>query len=276
MIIAHVTDLHATSVSRLALGLVNTNDLMRRALAVIAALDPRPDLILVSGDIAHGGDPEGYGEASEALRSCEIPAFCVPGNHDTPQGFRSFLAMIGQDNGHAPKLCGMIDCGAVRVIGLDSTLPHSGAGGLCDATLEWLDATLASAPTRPTLLMMHHPPFSCGVSYMDTIRLCGGAARLEEIAGRHPQILALLCGHHHRDIATLVGGRPCYVTPALAYQVSLALDAAVPGSWIMEPSAFRLLRWDGTRLISHLVYTGDFGGPRRFGEAAPAAALSSA
>lgn len=275
MLIAHVTDFHATSASRLVQGLVNTNHLMRRALAVIAALEPRPDLILVSGDIAHGGDPEGYREAAAALRSCEIPAFCVPGNHDAPNEFGEFLRVIGQVMAPAPKLCGMVDRGAVRVIGLDSTLPHSGAGGLCDTTLDWLDATLASAPTRPTLLMMHHPPFSCGVSYMDVIRLCGGATRFEEIAGRHPQILALLCGHHHRDIATMVGGRPCYVTPALAYQVSLALDAALPGSWIMEPSAFRLLRWDGVRLVSHLAYTDDFGGPRRFGEASTAVSLSA-
>jgi len=51
--------------------------------------------------------------------------------------------------------------------GLDTLVPGQGGGRLGPARLAWLDARLAEAPARPTLVFMHHPPFKTGIERMD-------------------------------------------------------------------------------------------------------------
>ena len=51
-----------------------------------------------------------------------------------------------------------------------------------------IDRMLAAAPDRPTLLLMHDPPFVTGVGRMGQYGLSGRAAFAEVIL-RHPQIL---------------------------------------------------------------------------------------
>ena len=37
-------------------------------------------------------------------------------------------------------------------------------GALCEDRLRWIDRALAAAPGRPTLVLMHHPPFATGIA----------------------------------------------------------------------------------------------------------------
>src|SRR6266704_1861766 len=54
-----------------------------------------------------------------------------------------------------------------RLDPLDTLVPGEAGGLLCSERLAWLDHALASAPARPVLLMMHHPPFLTGIARMD-------------------------------------------------------------------------------------------------------------
>ncbi|WP_043538609.1 metallophosphoesterase [Salinarimonas rosea] len=265
MLVAHISDLHVPASGEPVPGAVDVNAALHKAFTALQALSPRPDLVIVSGDVADAGRARAYRRAAEMLKSMRRSVVAVPGNHDDPTAFAAFLRLIGGESRlPAPDLCSVRDFTALRVVGLASNLPYTSAGGLDDAQLDWLDATLTDAPARPTLIAVHHPPFRCGIGFMDRIRLVEGAARLECIVAAHPQVLAVLCGHHHRAMETLFGGRPCYVAPSLAYGVSLDMRPGGDGGLAPEPAAYRLLHYDGRRLVSHLAFVESAGAARPF------------
>lgn len=258
MLIAHLSDLHARGEGGAARGLAH-EDALEHALAALLKLSPKPELVIVSGDVADEGDLAGYARAADFLNALGRPVVAVPGNHDDPQLFPAFLDAIGaRGRTGAPSLCSLRDFAALRVIGLNSSLPLTSVGGLDDRVLDWLDETLTEGQSRPTLIVLHHPPFRCGIGFMDRIRLVEGAARLECIVAAHPQVLAVLSGHHHRAMETSFGGRACYVAPSLSYQVSLDWRPGGMGGVVAEPAAYRLLYWDGRRLVSHCAFVEDF------------------
>ena len=132
---------------------------------------------------------------------------------------------------------------------------------LCDERLAWLERTLAAAPDRPTLIIMHHPPFRTGITQSDTLGL-EGADRLRDIVGRNPQIERLLCGHVHRSIHVRFAGTIASIAPSTAHQVALDLRQDGPSVFVMEPPGYQLHLWDeGTGLVSHTAVIGDFAGP---------------
>ena len=94
----------------------------------------------------------------------------------------------------------------LRLLALDTVVPMKSHGELCEARLGWLAARLAEQPDRPTLVLMHHPPFQTGIEHMDAIGLLAGGPELERIVARYPRVERVLCGHLHRTIFRRFGG----------------------------------------------------------------------
>ena len=86
--------------------------------------------------------------------------------------------------------------------------------------LRWLDARLAEAPAKPTMIFMHHPPFKTAIEYMDGIGL-EGADAMAEVVRRHPQVERVVCGHLHGSIQARWAGTVAMTVPATAHQVDL-------------------------------------------------------
>jgi 3',5'-cyclic AMP phosphodiesterase CpdA len=147
---------------------------------------------------------------------------------------------------------------------LDSIVPGASHGELCAARLAFLDRALAAAPKKPTLVVLHHPPITCGIAMMDEINLQTADAFAAVIA-KHPQVERVLCGHHHRPIVVRFAGTVVQVAPSTAHQVTLDLKPGAPGSLILEPPAYLLHRWTPENgLVSHQAYVGTFPGPYPF------------
>ena len=82
MLLAQITDLHIKPRGRLAYRRVDTAACLELAVRQLAALTPRPDLVLVTGDLVDAGHPEEYGLLRELLAPLDMPLFLMPGNHD--------------------------------------------------------------------------------------------------------------------------------------------------------------------------------------------------
>jgi 3',5'-cyclic AMP phosphodiesterase CpdA len=265
MLIAQITDLHLRPRGQPAIRVVETNMFAARAVAAVMGLDPRPDVVLVTGDVVNNGGPEEYETARQILGRFPMPVYAVPGNHDQRDNFREALRRFPGVTSHPRFVQYAIEDYPVRLIGLDTHIPKSSAGELCEERLAWLDKTLAAERGKPTLLFMHHPPFVCGIGHMDKIRLINGAERLEAIVRANPQVKALAFGHHHRPIETLFGGALASIAPGVAHQVEFDLRPGEPDGLIaMEPPAYRVWRWDGERLVSHMAYVERYAGPYPF------------
>jgi Icc protein len=103
----------------------------------------------------------------------------------------------------------------VTVALCDSSIPGRDDGLLADETLDWLDAVLTdSGADVPALVGFHHPPVPLHVPFIDELRQ-RGADRLEALLGRHPAVVAVLCGHAHTPAATTFAGRPLLVAPGV-------------------------------------------------------------
>ena len=263
--IAHLTDLHIRPPGVPAYRVVESNMMLERALAAVKALTPQPDALILSGDLTDCGLPEEYALLRRLLEGAGMPVYLIPGNHDRREALREAFAgwpTLGDD----PEFIDFAaDIGPLRVIGLDSVVPGSGHGALCDRRLRRLEAALAAAPETPTLIFLHHPPFACGIRHMDAIRLLDGADQLARIVTAHPQVERVLSGHHHRPIQVRWAGSIAQIAPSVAHQVEFRLEPDAEPAFVLEPPAFLVHAWiDGTGLVSHQVYVERHPGPFPF------------
>lgn len=280
MLIAQISDLHIRPRGALAYGVSETNLFAEHAIHALLRLVPRPDCVIVSGDLTDCGLDEEYALLRELFARLPMPVFAVPGNHDRREPFRRAFA----EGGYLPPegdLTFVVDRGPVRIVGLDSLVAGQSHGALTPGTLDFLEAALATRPEAPTLVMLHHPPFATGIGHMDTARLLDGAAELEAIVARHPQVARILCGHVHRSIQAVFGGRICQIAPSVAHQVALDLRPDAPSCFVLEPPGFLLHAVTGGGVVTHAAAIDRAPGPFPFvlpadypGKARPAGAMT--
>ncbi len=267
MLIAQLTDPHIKPEGRLAYRTVDTGACLEAAVAKLKALDPQPDIVVVTGDLVDAGDPEEYARLRRYLAPIEQPLYVIPGNHDERRAFSDAFADHAYLPGsNAPFQHYAVELGPIRLIGLDTVIPGEGGGRMCEERLGWLDDRLKEQPDQPTLILMHHPPFRTGIAHMDKIGL-EGADAMATLIRRHPQAERILAGHLHRPIECRWAGTLASTAPSVAHQVALDLRPDGPSAFVLEPPAFQLHRWTGEGFVSHTAYIGDYGPPRPFFDA---------
>lgn len=218
--------------------------------------------MLATGDLTDFGRPEEYRYLRELLAPLTMPVYCIPGNHDDRDAFKAaFADRIWLPKGEFVQY--VVEDHLLRLIALDTVVPMESGGVLCKKRLDWLDARLAEAPDRPTLILMHHPPFLTGIEHMDKIGLADADA-FGCVVARHRQIRKIVCGHLHRAIDTHWYGTAVSTCPSPAHQVALDLRPGGPSAFMMEPPGFQLHWWNGAQLVTHTAFIGEFDGPYPF------------
>ncbi len=227
-----------------------------RACRVAATFAPRPDVVIITGDLTECGLEEEYANLAAILaRTLTIPVYVVPGNHDRRDNLRSAFAHLPGVTADPEFVQYAIEDYPVRIVMLDTLVPGASHGLLSAAQLAWLDQTLAAQPSRPTLIGMHHPPFITGLPHMDKIALLN-QPEFAAVIARHRQVQRIIgqCAHAVVSIA-----------PSVAHQVELTFDPADSGAFNFEPPAFQLHVWTGSNgFVSHTIYTDRYDGPFPF------------
>jgi Icc protein len=251
MLIVQISDLHVAADGAPVRRFVDTNANLARAIAYIEAMRPRPDLVVATGDLTDNGLPEEYLLLRELLDRFDIPVYVIPGNHDETGP----LATTLDNHTYLPRDGGPLQYaieGDVRVVAVDTTRPGHHEGMVDAERLEWLDATLRAAPSQPTLVMMHHPPFDTGIWWMDRSHI-RGVAELERVVRSHPQVRRVIAGHIHRSIQIAWGETIVSVAPSTAHQVALELTPEAAPMLTAEPPMIALMDWNGDACVSHLT-----------------------
>jgi 3',5'-cyclic-AMP phosphodiesterase len=242
-VIGHVSDLHLD-------GSDGAHARAARAAAYLATMADGLDGVLVTGDISDRGSPaeaavaDDYAAARALFGALPVPTVFAPGNHDERTAFaRVLLNRVGHEPGE--PIDQLAEFAGLRLAVLDSVVPGEPYGCLRPQTLEWLDATLSATPVTPALVALHHPPVPLGLPWLDLIGLRDSAG-LRQVIDRHPQVVAILCGHAHSAASSGFAGRPVRVAPGVRS------SAALP--W--ERSGGTMLTGAPVGVSAHLVAAG--------------------
>ena len=239
---------------------IDTAACLMRAVVELNALAPRPDVTVVTGDLVEHGSAAEYEHLRALLGALVMPVFVITGNHDSREGMREAFRC----EGYLPRagfLHYAIEDYPLRIVALDTHIPGEHGGVLCAERLAWFASTVRAAPDRPTVVLMHHPPFATGIAHMDYHGLQDAAA-FAEIVSCNPQIERILCGHLHRAIDRRFAGTVAGTAPSTAHQLWLDLEPQAPLQFVFEPPGYQLHLWrDGTGLVSHTAIFGDWPGP---------------
>jgi Icc protein len=267
MLVAQITDTHIRSGGKLAYRQVDSAQKLRNCVAHLNALDPRPDFVLLTGDLVDFGTMDEYALIREILSPLAMPIYVIPGNHDDREIMRRAFA----DYDYLPRdgefLHYVIDKYPVRFVALDTVIPGEHPGIMCEKRLAWLDERLRQAQDVPTALVMHHPPFLTGLVNMDW-QNCRNGEALGALVERHPQVIRILCGHVHRPIYVHWHGVTASIAPSPSHSCVLDLRPDATHDLVLEPPACELHYWrSDIGLVSHLSFIGDYGGRHPFFDA---------
>lgn len=239
-VFAHISDIHVDGGARAA-------ERTARVLEYLNTLPGALDALLITGDLADHGLADEYTEIRALLKESRVPMLSCPGNHDVRAAYRSHLLDLPGDD--APINQAHLAGGALFAM-CDSSVPGAGQGLLSDDTLAWLDATLTERSDTPAFVCFHHPPTMLHVPSVDAIRQFQ-ADRLSTVLARHPQVVAILCGHAHTAAATTFSGLPLLVAPGVASTLRLPWDGSETIDRSLPPAvAFHVLD-DERRLTTH-------------------------
>ncbi|MGY2976920.1 3',5'-cyclic-AMP phosphodiesterase [Thermostichus sp. MS-CIW-37] len=193
--VVQISDLHLFARPHHRLLGVDTEASFLQVQKAIAALDPLPDLLLLTGDLSQDGSAASYARLRAHLQALPIDTYWLAGNHDR-------LHTMNQEL-HAERLFGDKSFSRENwsFILLNSLVPGKDSGYLTERTLLWLKQELqrSKAAQHHVLLALHHPPFSVDSAWLDQSAL-QQPERLFGVLDEFDHIRLVVFGHIHQDL----------------------------------------------------------------------------
>ncbi len=221
------------------------SDKLARALDLVAKLEPAPDFVILTGDLADHGKPEEWARFAEILAGhATTPTYILRGNHDAD--LAGFLAAFGDRPEFEPErmattgACYAFDWQGCRLVCLDSESYKQES-----PQAEWLGAELAAAGDRTVLAFDHRHTRPTGNPLADR----SGAkfqqtdyTALEEQLLAAPGFAGFFCGHVHYTSLQEEGRYRQFTLTSTYYSLDAGLSQE--GGLLA-----RLVHVDGGRLV---------------------------
>jgi len=200
MLIAQISDTHITLPEDETPGFPERIKALEAFVGHINARDEKPDLVLHTGDVTHGGLPQYYDTVKTVMKDLGVPAHFALGNRDLGENLVAGLKSLGGAQLVDGFLIYSIDGFPVRLIAMDTQHREHNIGTTCSVRLCILEELLKQQPDIPTALFMHHPPFEVGTSkypfqFDDQVL----ADAFLNLIAQHKQVVHMFCGHMHRE-----------------------------------------------------------------------------
>jgi 3',5'-cyclic AMP phosphodiesterase CpdA len=220
--IAHVSDTHLLAGGKRQYGVVDTVEHLGLALDRLGRIDPRPQALVFTGDLADLGEPDAYRLLREmvepfAARLGAQVIWCM-GNHDDREAYARGLF---DDHASPDVLDRVYDVDGLRIVALDTSVPGYHHGVIDDAQYEWLASVLAEPAPLGTFLAMHHPPIPIPMLPAAAIIELYDQQRLAD-ALEGTDVRMILGGHFHYSSYSTFAGIPVSVASATCYLSDIA------------------------------------------------------
>ncbi len=228
-VVAHLSDPHLLTSGALQYDVIDPEAGLRLALERLGRLDPKPDVLVFTGDLADRAEPAAYARLRELVEpvSADLGAqvVWVMGNHDERAPYAAGL--FGSDDDGCQDRAH--DVAGLRVLALDTTVPGYHHGDLTDAQLAWLADQLATPAAHGTLLALHHPPIPVPMlRAAEIVELLDQQRLADVITGT--DVRGIIGGHFHYTSWSSFAGVPVSVASASCYTSDPApLDRLISG-----------------------------------------------
>jgi 3',5'-cyclic-AMP phosphodiesterase len=211
LLVAQITDTHLLAKVEPEVFGVQTYNSFQSVIERLKALQPQPDILLLTGDLSQDESSESYDRIVEELAPLNIPSYWLPGNHDNLPIMEQVLQ---QPPINATK---SFQSGGWNFLLLSSLVPGCVHGKISKQSLTWLESQLQQFTNLPTLVALHHPPCLIDSDWMDNINLRNHEEFLA-VVDRYPQIKLVVFGHIHQEFATQRQGISYLGSPSTCVQ----------------------------------------------------------
>lgn len=225
--ILQITDCHLGRDADESLLGLKTADSLVDVLERAAEQEDPFDLVLCSGDISNDGTADSYDRFIQLVRQHmpATPLAWLPGNHDDPAGMRTIRSAVPRSD--------FLSIGDWNIILLNSRVPFEERGELPQSELDRLERLLASDPTSPTLIFLHHQLVPVGSAWIDQY-VVSNAADFFAITDQFDNIRAVSWGHVHQEFYRVRNGVDLLASPSTCVQFKplsddFTVDSAMPG-----------------------------------------------
>ena len=192
MRIVQLSDMHLSADETVYRYEVSPWERLRLVLEALAHETQKPELIVISGDVAHDHAEETYVKVRALFEPLGTEYRVLPGNHDSPELIRK---VFGPGNGRF-----VWEREQWLLAGVSSHLPGQIGGALEEQERSWLLSELHESKCDNKLLFLHHPPVSVGNIFFDAVGLKDGSdlcSELEAVDG----LKVVSFGHIHRPFS---------------------------------------------------------------------------
>jgi 3',5'-cyclic AMP phosphodiesterase CpdA len=215
-VVAHLSDTHLLAGSARQYVAIDTVERFRQALDRVGRIDPPPQALVFTGDLADVGDPAAYRILRELVEPMADAigaqvVWCM-GNHDDRAAYSREL--FGEESDASQDR--VYDVAGLRIVSLDTTVPGWHHGEVAESQLAWLRDVLATPAQHGTILALHHPPIpSPMVPASELIELRDTEGLADVLRGS--DVRAIVGGHYHFSSHSTFAGIPVSVASATCY-----------------------------------------------------------
>lgn len=217
--VAHLSDTHLLA-SGLQYGVADPEVGLVLALERLARLDPAPQAVVLTGDLADAGEPAAYRRLRElvepAAATIGAQVVWVMGNHDEPVAFAEEL--LGTPDA---SLDAVHDVDGLRIVSLDTSVPGYHHGEISADQLAWLADVLVEPAPHGTVLALHHPPIPTPMAPVDAVIELADQHLLADVV-QGSDVRLIMGGHLHYSTYSTFAGIPVSVASASCYTIDPA------------------------------------------------------
>jgi len=241
VLLVQITDCHLLADAQAELRGVQPEHTLAQVCGQIARDGHRPDVLLVTGDIAHDGSEVAYRRFADRVRAISPVIRVLPGNKDDGAQLRATL------KDWTPNVT---DVGNWRIVTLDSTIEGQGGGRLSGIEFATLDAAVADAGERHILVALHHNPVQTDPNFDDRMMLGNARILLQHLTAWR-QARVLMWGHVHQAFDCRLDNMRMLTTPATSFQFAVRDGQVVQDN---QPPGYRWLKlYDDGSIATNVV-----------------------
>lgn len=229
ILLVQITDCHLLADAHAELRGVLPEHTLAQVCAQIARDGHQPDVLLVTGDIAHDGSEAAYRRFADRVQAMAPVIRVLPGNKDDGAQLRASLS------DWTPSVT---DVGNWRIVTLDSTIAGQGGGRLSGIEFAKLDAAVADAGERHILVALHHNPVQTDPTFDDRMMLGNARILLQHLTAWR-QARVLMWGHVHQAFDCRLDNMRMLTTPATSFQFAIRDGQVVQDA---QPPGYRWLK----------------------------------